>query len=133
MTGAPRPRAPVLLVEDDRVTAEIFAQILKSAGFGVRIANDAEAGLELVAREPPSAILLDLRLPAIDGLEFLRRLRAMPAMASLPVALVTGDYFADERIVREVESLGASVHFKPLWEEDLLGLMDQLLGGAPAD
>ena len=131
MTDAPRPVPPILLVEDDRVAAEIFARILTAAGFDVRMAGDAEAGLEMAARERPSAILLDLRLPTIDGLEFLRRLRAMPALATVPVALVTGDYFADERVIRDVEALGARVRFKPLWEDDLLRLVAELVGGAP--
>ena len=129
MTDALRSTTPILLVEDDRVAAEIFSHILKTAGFDVRIAGDAETGLEMAARERPSAILLDLRLPTIDGLEFLRRLRAMATMAGLPVALVTGDYFAEERIVHEVEALGARVRFKPLWEEDLLRLVEEMLGG----
>ena len=129
MTDVPRPASPILLVEDDRVAAEIFSHILNTAGFDVRVAGDAETGLEMTARERPSAILLDLRLPTIDGLEFLRRLRAMPAMAELPVALVTGDYFAEERTVHEVQALGARVRFKPLWEEDLLRLVEELVGG----
>ena len=126
---APRPPATILLVEDDPGVVEIFSRILRMNGYEVRVAPDAESGLLELQRFTPSAVLLDLRLPIVDGLELLRRLRAEIPDARMPIAVVTGDYFVEEDVSRELRQLGAQVHFKPLWEDDLLKLVRDLLDG----
>ena len=73
------------------------------------------------------AIILDLRMPLIDGLGFLRRLRAQDDHRATPVAIVTGDYFLDDSVSAELRELGAELRFKPLWLEDLVGLARNLL------
>lgn len=127
-TAAPaRMQASILIVDDDAAAVEIFDAILRSAGYHVRAATDAQQALAEIQRAAPSAVLLDLHLPVMDGLAFLRQLRAEVPDARIPVALVTGDYFLEEEIATEVRSLGARVHFKPLWDDDLLKLVDELL------
>ena len=76
----------------------------------------------------PDAIILDLRMPLVDGLSFLRRLRAKDAQRATPVAIVTGDYFLEDEVSSELRELGAELRFKPLWLEDLVGLARNLLG-----
>jgi len=66
-------------------------------------------------------------MPLVDGLGFLRRLRAQADQATTPVAIVTGDYFLDESVSNELQQLGAELRFKPLWLEDLVGLARNLL------
>ena len=66
-------------------------------------------------------------MPLVDGLGFLRRLRAHDEQRLVPVAIVTGDYFLDDAVSRELRGLGAEVRFKPLWLEDLLALARNLL------
>lgn len=117
----------LLVVEDDPVTGRTFRDILASEGYGVELAADAESGLAAVAARPPAGILLDLRLPLADGVEFLRRLRAVPAYADIRVALVTGDYLIDEALANAVKGYGAEIYFKPLWLEDLLRVAARLL------
>ena len=78
----------------------------------------------------PDAVIVDFRMPGIDGLEFLRRFRARDDTHSTPVAIVTGDYFLDETIPAELRELGAEVRFKPLWLEDLATLVHGLLTSA---
>jgi DNA-binding response OmpR family regulator len=68
-----------------------------------------------------------LRMPLIDGLGFLRRLRGRDAQRATPVAIVTGDYFLDDSISSELRELGAQLRFKPLWLEDLVALARELL------
>lgn len=60
----------------------------------------------------------------------LRALRVSVAGATVPVAVVTGDYFIEEPVVAELERLGAAIHFKPLWDTDLLRLVADLIGPA---
>ncbi len=66
-------------------------------------------------------------MPLVDGLGFLRRLRAHDDQRDIPVAIVTGDYFLDDAVSNELQELGAELRFKPLWLEDLVGLARNLL------
>jgi DNA-binding response OmpR family regulator len=117
----------ILIVDDDEGVTQTFARMLQLEGYQVRTAVSAETGLEEAARSRPDAIILDLRMPLIDGLGFLRRLRERDEHRSTPVAIVTGDYFLDDAISSELRELGAELRFKPLWLEDLVGLARELL------
>ena len=128
--GSQSKPASVLLVDDDPETTQTFARMLKLEGYDVRTAINAEAGLHAVEVSAPDAILLDLRMPLVDGLSFLRRLRA-DEQQHTPVAIVTGDYFIDEPIAAEIKQLGAEVCFKPLWLDDLVDVVDKMLASAP--
>lgn len=117
----------ILIVDDDRGVAETFSRMLKLEGFAVATAVDAEAGLELANNVLPDAIILDMRMPITNGLQFLRTIRAKPHLVEVPVAIVTGDYFLPDPILNELRSLGASVRFKPLWLDDLIALAKTLV------
>ena len=101
--------------------------MLKLEGFSVITALSAESGLELADNVRPSAIILDMRMPIVNGLQFLRTVRGRPHLVDVPVAIVTGDYFLAEPIQNELKSLGASIRFKPLWLEDLIALARTLV------
>jgi len=117
----------ILIVDDDRSVTDTFARMLKLEGFEVATAINAEAGLLLADSVRPSAIILDMRMPITNGLQFLRKLRAKPHLIAVPVAIVTGDYFLTDPITQELKSLGASIRFKPLWLEDLIALAKTLV------
>ena len=120
--------ASILILEDDAGAAEAFEYMLKAEGYGVRVAADAQTAFAEVERAVPAAVVLDLHLPITDGLEVLRRLRTT-RHADIPVAVVTGDYSVAEQVTRELQELGAQLYFKPLWEEDLLRIVRDLLPG----
>jgi DNA-binding response OmpR family regulator len=117
----------ILIVDDDRSVADTFARMLKLEGFGVATALSAEAGLIQAKASPPDAIILDMRMPITNGLQFLRQLRQQADLVRVPVAIVTGDYFLTQPIQDELHSLGASIRFKPLWLEDLIALAKTLI------
>jgi DNA-binding response OmpR family regulator len=119
----------ILIVEDDPGAAEAFEYMLKAEGYGVRVAPDARSVFTAIERRVPAAIVMDFHLPITSGLEILRQLRATARHAHIPVAVVTGDYLVDERVTREFEALGAQLYFKPLWEEDLIRIVRDLLPG----
>ena len=119
--------ATILIVDDDEGVTQTFARMLRLEGFEVRTAVSAETGLREAADSLPDAIILDLRMPLLDGLGFLRRLRQYDVHRRTPVAIVTGDYFLDDAISAELRDLGAEVRFKPMWLEDLVGLARTLL------
>ena len=119
--------AKILVIDDDEGVTQTFARILGLEGHHVRTAPSAETGLCEADREQPDAIILDLRMPLINGLGFLYRLRALPQHCHTPVAIVTGDYFIDDTVLSEIAELGAELHFKPLWLDDLVRIAHALL------
>jgi DNA-binding response OmpR family regulator len=122
-----RRTSKILIVDDDEGVTQTFARMLRLEGYTVRTAVSAEKGLIEADQSHPDAIILDLRMPLIDGVGFLRRLRARDDQRETPVAIVTGDYFLDDSVSTELRELGAELRFKPLWLEDLVGLARNLL------
>ena len=128
--SAPTPDstpASILIVDDDEGVTTTFARMLRLEGYEVHTASNAEVGLSRAEENRPDAIILDLRMPLVDGLGFLRRLRTFDDQRQTPVAIVTGDYFLDDSVSNEVRELGAQLLFKPMWLEDLVGLARTLL------
>jgi DNA-binding response OmpR family regulator len=119
----------ILIVDDDEGVTQTFARMLTFEGYEVRTAFNAESGLRAAAERRPDAIILDLRMPLLDGLGFLRHLRSMAGQqdSPTPVAIVTGDYFLEDSVATELRQLGAELRFKPLWLDDLLDLARNLL------
>jgi len=125
--------ARILIIDDDEVVGLTLARMLEIEAHQVSRALSAEAGLTLAAAEPPDAIILDMRMPLMGGLEFLRRLRQDERLRGLPVGIVTGDYFLDDHVLAELAELGASIRHKPIFIEDLTALTRELLGTASPD
>src|SRR3979490_2275688 len=119
--------AKILIVDDDEGVTQTFADIFGLQVYQVRTATSAENGLLEAEQSHPDAIILDLRMPLVDGLGFLRRLRARGEHSATPVAIVTGDYFLDDAVSTELRELGAELRVKPPWLEDLVGLARNLL------
>jgi DNA-binding response OmpR family regulator len=115
----------LLIVDDDDATTRTFARILTLEGFEVRTAATAESGLKEIDTSHPDAVILDLRMPYINGLGLLYRLRACDSKT--PVAIVTGDQCIDDSVISELRDLGAEVRFKPLWIEDLVDVARSLV------
>jgi DNA-binding response OmpR family regulator len=120
-----------LIVDDDVVVTTTFERMLRLEGYEVRTAPDAEKGLREARASAPRAIILDLQMPLVNGLGFLRELRQHDALRDTPVAIVTGDYFLDEETERELRALGAEIRFKPLWLDDLVDLAKHLTADSP--
>lgn len=117
----------ILLVDDDRAVVDTFSRMLKLEGYRVAAALDPTAGLELADNVRPDAIILDMRMPLINGLQFLRQVRQKPHLVEVPVAIVTGDYFLPDSLQQELKTLGAALRFKPMWLEDLVALAHSLV------
>ena len=84
-------------------------------------------GLDLASAKRPDTIILDLRMPIFNSARFLELLRERPALRNTPVAIVTGDYSIDHGMTSQIEALGASLRFKPLWIDDLVALARGLM------
>jgi DNA-binding response OmpR family regulator len=129
MRSAPSAPLSVVVIDDDVTVDESFGQMLQAAGYETHTESSCQAGLSYLETARPSVLILDLHLPDGTGLVCLRRLRTWPQHRYLPVAILTGDYFLDEEVARELAALGARVFFKPVWEEDLLAIVRELLAG----
>lgn len=98
----------ILLVEDDDSLAEMYRLSLATGGHDVEIARDGHAGLEVVLDRPPDLLLLDIRLPGIDGLNLLAALRDDARSARLPVIVLSN--FGEPDTIERGERLGALAH-----------------------
>ena len=77
-------RGGVLVVEDDRPSADLLRVYLEGAGYAVSVAHDGVEALELVRRLSPRAVILDILLPGLSGWDLLAQLKADPATAAIP-------------------------------------------------
>ncbi|MEP7304301.1 MAG: HD domain-containing phosphohydrolase [Acidobacteriota bacterium] len=80
----------ILIVDDEEPIVRLLTRLLTEQGFQIDVANDGEAALQSVGDHPPSLILLDVKLPGMDGFEVCRRLKSSPATRLTPVVLLTG-------------------------------------------
>lgn len=113
----------ILLIEDDSRLAAMLSEYLGEAGYRVSIAAAGAAGMQMVKREPYDALVLDLSLPDIDGLEVCRRLREKH---DLPVLMLTARGEPADRIVGL--ELGADDYLpKPFEPRELLARLRAIL------
>jgi CheY-like chemotaxis protein len=121
-SGSPALR--ILLVEDDAAIREALNEVLAELGYEVVSASDGRRGLALAEQQPvPCPILLDWRMPVLDGPEFLVRLRELPRGKEFPVILSTADRSAT---VAAVGDQVAGVLSKPFDLEALLAVLNRV-------
>ena len=111
--------ARVLIIDDNVNLARGFAMALGRAGYDVCLAHTADDGLKLAGEHPPDAILLDFRMPFVNGVGFLYRLRELPGLHEVPVMVITGETVNQETLA-DLHDLNASLRFKPLPLSQLL-------------
>jgi two-component system response regulator MprA len=125
--------ARFLIIDDDETVGLALGRMLEVEGHEALRALSAEAGLAMAASDRPDAIIVDMRMPVMGGLELLRVVRADTDLKSLPVGIVTGDYFLDDEVIAELHALGACMRIKPIDLQTLSGLARELLGERPPD
>jgi CheY-like chemotaxis protein len=80
---------PILIVDDNATNLKLARVLLRSEGYDVRIASDAEGALAVLADFRPALILMDIQLPGMDGLELTRRLKADPKTRGIAILALT--------------------------------------------
>jgi len=96
----------ILLIEDDQLVANIYRNKLVVAGFQVEVANDGESGYELIRGFRPDAVLLDLMLPRLPGIDLIRKVRGESDFANLPMLVFTSTYLTS--MVQDAWKAGAT-------------------------
>ncbi|MDQ3812232.1 MAG: response regulator, partial [Chloroflexota bacterium] len=97
--GGPRPAresGPILVVDDDPALRDVLCSALAEDGWRTMTAADGEAALAEIERERPTAMVLDLMMPRVDGFEVLRAVREQPSLRDLPVIVVTARNLTDQ-------------------------------------
>jgi DNA-binding NtrC family response regulator len=122
--------ATILIVDDDAALRQAIATTLSDLGHQPHQAEDGQAALAWLAHNLADAVLLDLRMPGMDGMDVLRRIRARPAPP--PVAILTAVPTSDNTI--EAMRLGAVDHLaKPVGRDGLRALLSRMLPDPAAD
>ena len=116
-------KGEVLVVEDTPASLKLLSDLLTEAGYYVRQAPNGELALWTAQSRPPELILLDIRMPGIDGFEVCRRLKATPELAQVPVIFLSAQHDTDDKV--RGFALGA-VDFipKPFQAEEILARTD---------
>jgi DNA-binding NtrC family response regulator len=99
--------ATVLVIDDEPNVRTLLDMLLRPKGYDLLLADNGWTGLQLYRQEHPDAILLDLKLPKLDGVTVLKQIRSVDP--KLPVIVLTGDTTPETE--REVLALGASEFF----------------------
>jgi DNA-binding response OmpR family regulator len=127
MSEGPR----VLLVDDDPAMLRLLEVNLRLEGFVVDSATRGEEALAIAAATPPTAVLLDMMMPGMDGTEVCRRLRALPGLEEVPVIFLSARVRDEDE--PEDASLGPVSHVsKPFDPQELVGIVRRRIGSRGA-
>ena len=114
----------ILVVDDEYLIADILGYALEDEGFMVVKASNGQKGLEVLERERPALIITDFMMPVMDGLEFAKAVRALPAVNHLPIILISG---AQAHLGMERSDLFDAVLNKPFNIQEILATVRDLL------
>ncbi len=116
----------ILIVEDNDKNRKLVRDVLTFKGYTVIASETGEEGIRLAQERRPSLVLMDIRLPGIDGMEALRRLRADPATQRIPVMAMTASIMTAGP--QEMRAAGFDGYqSKPLQVKEFLAAVEQLL------
>jgi CheY-like chemotaxis protein len=87
----------ILVIEDNPLNLELVGEVLVAAGLRVIEARTGQDGLRMALQQQPALILLDIRLPGLDGYAVLQRLKADPATSAIPVVALTAQAMVGDR------------------------------------
>jgi two-component system cell cycle response regulator DivK len=119
----------VLAVEDQEDNMQILRDAIVNAGYEIIEAENGEQALALAAKHRPDLILMDIQIPIIDGYEATRRIKADPALRSIPIIAVTSHALDDGE--RKARAAGCDDFVaKPYSPRQLLAKIRQVLGEA---
>lgn len=119
----------ILIVDDSPSVRRVVGNMLKQNGWEVQVARDGVEALEMISRETPAGILLDIEMPRMDGYELIATLRAQEQYRTLPVVILTSRAAAKHQ--QRAMQLGANAYVvKPYQDEELISILNSLVYGA---
>jgi two-component system cell cycle response regulator DivK len=124
------PNPQILVVEDNEKNMKLFRDVLLATGYRTLEATTGAHAVELATLHAPHLILMDIQLPDVSGIEALRRLRADPRTASVPVVALTAQAMEGDR--ERYLAVGFDAYLsKPLNVADLIGTVERYCKATP--
>jgi len=118
----------ILIVEDEPDAAELFAEMMRVGGFRVLKTTSSAPAMDMLTSEKPDLVILDVMMPDISGLDILRQMRLDPALAQIPVVVVSAKGTPTD--IKTGMDAGASTYLtKPVGFLELKEAVDRALGG----
>ena len=119
-------RKRILIADDREENRDVLDRLLRGAGFDTIVVNDGQAALDVLTRESIDLVLMDVRMPRLNGIEATRRMRREPRLSNLPVIAVTASVFPNQR-QRIIEAGCDDFLGKPLRSDELFAKLQQHL------
>lgn len=119
----------ILVVDDDAMNREVMEAFLESAGYRVLLANNGKRGFEQATQHKPQLIVLDVKMPDMDGYEVCLMLKSKPETQHIPVMIVTG--FNSQEDLRRSQEVGAEGFIsRPFKGDDFIDNVSRLIEAA---
>jgi DNA-binding response OmpR family regulator len=96
-SGKPMSKQIIVVIDDEQSFCDVVGEILRSFGYEVFTAYSVEGAIPILERCDPTAIILDIMMPGIDGLTFIQHLRSRPRYAHLPIIISSAKYTAKDQ------------------------------------
>ena len=109
----------VLIVDDEVSVTELFSMMLEMEGYGVQVVHNVKDAIQVLEKDSPDLILLDIMMPIASGLELCRHVRRTPTLASIPIIILSAKSQLEE--VQEGLEAGANLYLlKPVSKNELV-------------
>lgn len=117
----------ILVVEDDPILRDVIAAKIRASGLFVLLATNGQEGLDVVEQKKPDAVLLDLLLPVMSGVEVLKRLREKPETKDLPVIILSN--YAEPENIESVKQYHVAAYIAKanFFPEDIVAKIKKVL------
>lgn len=128
----PSGERTILAVDDNEANLDLAASLLGSSGFRVEVARSLKRALEMARANPPDLILSDMRMGGGHGLDFIRQVKAEPALRAIPFLFLTSTYTSERDRERGLAAGAVRYLFRPIDPHDLLREIRACLSGTGA-
>ncbi len=123
-------KSPVaLVVDDDRSITRVLAELLRARGFAVSVAFNGLEAIASIEKQKPDVMLLDLKMPEMDGYQVIQHVKTTPAWKDIPIVVMTAHRIDADRI--DILKLAAEQLSKPLSPEDIVDRVEALMRSRP--
>jgi PAS domain S-box-containing protein len=122
-----QPRITILHIDDTESNRYIIGRMLRDAEFDLIEATTGEAGLRLIGEKPPDLVILDVKLPDVDGFEVCRQIRVNPATATIPVLFLSANYVKTEDKAHGLDTGADGYLVQPVERVELIATIKALL------
>ena len=96
-TNMQMPKQTIIVIDDEQSFCDVVAEILQSFGYEVHTAYNVEEAIPILERTMPTLIVLDIMMPGVDGLTFIRHLRTRPRYTELPIIISSAKFLESDR------------------------------------